>query len=52
MRIGSLLLLAAAVVLFLAGIGSTLVPNPVVWGLFCMTLAFLLRDYDFKFGRR
>jgi hypothetical protein len=44
--------MAAAIVLFLAGIGATLVPSPMIWALFCMALGFLLNDYDFSFRRR
>ena len=29
---------AAAIIFFLGGIGSTVIPNSVIWGLFCMAL--------------
>jgi hypothetical protein len=52
MTIGMILYLLAAVVLFLAGIGVTAIPNPVIWGLFCIALGLLLDEYDFGFRRR
>jgi hypothetical protein len=52
MKIGMILYLLAAVVLFLAGIGVTAIPNPVIWGLFCIALGLLLDEYDFGFRRR
>jgi hypothetical protein len=52
MTIGLIFYIIAAVVLFLGGIGSAVIPNPVIWGLFCITLGLLLDDYDFGFHRR
>jgi hypothetical protein len=52
MTIGTIFFVIAAVVLFLGGIGSTSIPNPVIWGLFCITLGLLLAEYDFGFRRR
>ena len=52
MTIGTVFYVVAAVVLFLGGIGSTLVPNPVIWGLFCITLGLLLGGYNLNFRRR
>lgn len=52
MNLGMILFLVAAVLLFLAGIGSTLLPNPMVWALFCMALGFFLNGYDLSFRRR
>jgi hypothetical protein len=51
MSIGSIFFVIAAVVLFLGGIGSTIIPNSVIWGLFCMTLGLLLTGYGFNFRR-
>jgi hypothetical protein len=42
----------AAIVLFLGGIGATAIPNPPIWGLFCIALGLLLNEYDFGFRRR
>jgi hypothetical protein len=44
--------LIAAIVLFLGGIGATAIPNPVIWGLFCLALGLLLNKYELGFGRR
>jgi hypothetical protein len=52
MSIGMVFYVLAAIVLFLGGIGSTIVPNPVIWGLFCMALGLLLVGHDFGFRRR
>ena len=52
MTIGMIFYMIAAVVLFLAGIGVTAIPNPVIWGLFCMVIGLLLDEYDFGFRRR
>ena len=52
MTIGKIFYILAAIVLFLGGIGSMVIPNPVIWGLFCVTLGLLLNEYDFGFRRR
>ena len=52
MTIGMVFYVIAAIVLFLGGIGSTIIPNPVIWGLFCITLGLLLSGYPFSFRRR
>jgi hypothetical protein len=52
MTIGMIFYLLAAIVVFLAGIGVTAIPNPVLWGLFCIALGLLLDEYDFGFRRR
>jgi hypothetical protein len=52
MTIGHIFYVVAAVVLFLGGIGATFIPNPVIWGLFCVALGLLLTGYDFGFRRR
>jgi hypothetical protein len=44
--------IVAAVVLFVGGIGSTAIPNPVIWGLFCIAMGLLLGGHDFGFRRR
>jgi hypothetical protein len=51
MTVGMIFYVIAAVVLFLGGIGSAAVPNPVNWGLFCIALGLLLDEYDFGFRR-
>jgi hypothetical protein len=51
MTIGSVFYVLAAIVLFLGGIGSTIIPNAVIWGLFCMALGLLLGGYDLGFHR-
>jgi hypothetical protein len=52
MTIGNIFYIVAAIVLFVGGIGVTVLPNPVIWGLFCIALGLLLDDYDFGFRRR
>jgi hypothetical protein len=51
MTIGRVFYVIAAIVLFLGGIGTTFIPNPVIWGLFCIALGLLLTGYDFGFRR-
>jgi hypothetical protein len=51
MTIGMIFYVLAAIVLFLGGIGSTVIPNYVTWGLFCIALGLLLDEYDFGFRR-
>jgi len=52
MTIGMIFYVIAAVVLFLAGIGARLIPNPEIWGLFCIAMGLLLDEYDLGFRRR
>jgi hypothetical protein len=52
MTIGRIFYVAAAILFFLQGIGSGLIPNPSTWGLFCVALGLLLADYDLGFRRR
>jgi hypothetical protein len=42
----------AAFLFFLAGIGFTAIPNPMIWGLFSISFGLLLDEYDFGFRRR
>lgn len=51
MTIGMVFYILAAIVLFLGGIGSAIIPNAVIWGLFCMVLGLLLGGYGFGFQR-
>lgn len=39
MTIGMIFYIIAAVILFVAGIGVTAIPNPTIWGLFWRLLA-------------
>jgi hypothetical protein len=52
MTMGKLFLVIAAIILFIGGIGSTIIPNPVIWGLVCIAIGLLLGDYDLGFKRR
>ena len=52
MTIGMLFYILAAIVLFLGGIGSSAIPNPVNWGLFCIALGLALDDFGFGAFRR
>lgn len=46
MNLGILFLILAAILFFLGGVGSAIIPNPVTWGLFAMTLAMLLGGHN------
>lgn len=52
MTLGKLFFVLAALLLFLAGIGATFVPNPQLWALFCIALGLLLGDYSLGWQRR
>lgn len=52
MTMGMIFYVIAAAIFFLAGIGVTAIPNPMIWGLFSVTLGLLLANYDFGFRRR
>ena len=52
MTIGRIFYAIAAILLFLGGIGATLIPKPETWGLFCIAIGLLLEGYDFGFRRR
>ena len=52
MTIGMIFFVIAAIVLFLGGIRSPIIPNPEIWGMFCIALGLLLDEYDFGFRRR
>ncbi len=52
MTIGRIFYVAAAVLFFLAGIGSTVIPSAPTWGMFCVALGLLLANYDLGFRRR
>jgi len=41
MSLGTLFYVIALIIFFLAGIGTG-IPNPVIWGLFALTLGLLL----------
>jgi hypothetical protein len=48
MTIGKIFFIIAAIVLFIGGIGSTIIPNTEIWGLFCIAIGLVLGDYDFR----
>jgi len=52
MTIGMIFYVLAAIVLFLGGIGSPAIPNPTIWGLFCIAVGLVLGEYDLGFNRR
>jgi hypothetical protein len=52
MTVGMIFYVLAAVMFFLAGVGSAAVPRADMWGLFCIALGLLLDEYDFGFRRR
>ena len=41
MSLGTVFLILAALLFFLAGVGAILIPNPVTWALFCLALGLL-----------
>jgi hypothetical protein len=51
MTVGMIFYVIAAIFLFLGGIGSTAIPNPQIWGLFCIALGLLLDEYDLGLRR-
>ena len=48
MNFGTIAFIVAAVLFLLVGIGVTVIPNATTWGLFAMTLGFLLGGYSLK----
>jgi hypothetical protein len=52
MTIGMFFYILAAIVLFLGGIGATVIPNYSTWGLFCIALGLALDDVGFGNFRR
>jgi predicted permease len=52
MTIGMFFYILAAIVLFLGGIGATVIPNHITWGLFCVALGLALDDVGFGSFRR
>ena len=49
MSITKILFLAAAVLFLMAGVGFTLLPNAMIWALFCLALGLFLNGYDLSF---
>jgi hypothetical protein len=47
MNMGMLFYLIAAIILFLGGIGATAIPQPMIWGVFCIALGLLLGGVAF-----
>jgi hypothetical protein len=41
MNLGIIFMIIAVILFFLGGIGSTIIPNPVTWGLFALSLGLL-----------
>jgi hypothetical protein len=52
MTIGMLFYVIAAIVFFLGGIGATVIPNHVTWGLFCIAMGLAMDDVGFGAFRR
>lgn len=52
MSVGMIFYVIAAIILFLGGIGSTAIPNNMIWGVFCIALGLLLDEYGFGSFRR
>ena len=52
MTFGMIFYAIAAFLLFLGGIGSTVIPNPLLWGNFCIALGLLLDKLHFARLRR
>ena len=45
MSIGTIALIVAAALFFLAGIGANVIPNETTWGLFFLAVGLLLGAY-------
>jgi hypothetical protein len=52
MTLGKILFLLAAILPVLAGIGSTLLPSPLIWALFCIALGLFLDGFNLTLSRR
>jgi hypothetical protein len=52
MGITKILFLAAAILFFMAAIGSTIVPNTMIWALFCLALGMFLGGYELNFKKQ
>jgi uncharacterized membrane protein (DUF485 family) len=48
MNVGMVFLIIALILFFLAGIGATVIPNAVTWGLFSLTLGILLQGIPIR----
>ena len=48
MSIGKIFFLVAAILFLLAAVGTTFIPNAMIWALFCLALGFFLTGYDFR----
>jgi hypothetical protein len=48
MTIGRIFFVIAAIVFFIGGIGSPIIPKPEIWGLFCIAIGLVLGDYDIR----
>lgn len=49
---GWVFMLLACLLFFFAGIGVTIIPNPATWGLFCMSLGFLVGGTELSYFKR
>jgi hypothetical protein len=52
MSIAKLLFLAAAALFFMAAMGSTMLPNAMIWALVCIALGLFLNGYDLSFKKQ
>jgi hypothetical protein len=53
MTIGMIFYIIAAILFFLAAIGSSIAgPNAMTWGFFCIAVGLALDDFGFGFLRR
>jgi hypothetical protein len=46
MSVTRILFLAAAILFFIAAIGWTVLPNPMIWAMFCVALGLFLHGFD------
>lgn len=51
MGLGFVFMIAAAILFLLAGIGVTIIPNALTWGLFCFAMSFVLGGYSIALPR-
>jgi hypothetical protein len=52
MSIAKILFLAAAILFLMSAIGSTLLPNAMIWALACLAFGLFLSGYDLSFKKQ
>jgi hypothetical protein len=52
MKLTRIFFLVAAILFFVAAIGWTILPNPMIWALCCLALGLFLDGYNFSFKQQ